>query len=169
MPKSLADGHYKFTILTNKPANPEAPTALELNAGIDMSFQVLSSDFTWSAGDSDKVAEKALGDTENRNALGASNFTAGLTVFRMFNATTGAVDPAEDAAYQALKAKGTTVWGYLRATGKLATAAWAAGDEIDLGMEVLTDNPQRPSDAGGYLKKRIPLEPQDGWPDIQAA
>lgn len=31
----LADEHIKFTILTAKPANPAAPTAAELNAGID--------------------------------------------------------------------------------------------------------------------------------------
>lgn len=169
MPKSLADGHTKFTILTAKPVNPEAPTAAELNAGIQMSANVLFSDFTWTAADSDKVAERTLEDTENRNALGASNFTAGFTVFRAFDAATGAVDPAEDAAYQAAKAKGTTLWGYTRRIGKLAAADWAASDEIALGMEVLTDIPQEPSDAGGYIKKRIPCEPQQGWPDIAVA
>lgn len=169
MPKSLADGHSKLTILTEAPADPDAPTAAELNAGIDVSCAVLASDFTWSAADSDKVNEKALCTTNNANSIGASNFTAGLTLFRYFDAGTGAVDETEDEAFQALKVKGTTVWGYLRENGKLATVAWAAGDEIVLGLEVQTDVPQRPQNAGGYIKRRVPMEPQNGWPEIEVA
>lgn len=169
MPKSLADGHTKLTLLTTKPANPAAPTATELNAGIDASCDILASDFTWSAADSDKVAEKALCDTSNKNALGASNYTAGMTVFRQFDAATGAVDVAADDVFQAVRTKGTTLWGYVRKNGKLATQAWAAGDEIPIGLEVVTDTPQAPSDSGGYIKNRIPLEPQQGWDFIAVA
>lgn len=169
MPKSLADGHTKFTLLTAKPFNPAAPTVAELAAGIDMECNILASDFTWSAADSDKVAEKALCDTANANALGADNFTAGMTVFRKFDSATGAVDDAEDEAFQVAKVKGTTLWGYVRKNGKLATTDWVAGDEIWLGLEVLTDTPQAPGDAGGYIKARIPLEPQRGWPFAEVA
>lgn len=169
MPKSLADGHIKLTILTTKPANPAAPTATELNAGIDVSCDVLASDFTWTAADSDKVAEKALCTRNNANAIGASNYQAGLTLFRYFDETTKNADVTEDAGYTALKTKGTTVWGYARETAKLSTEAWVAADEIYLGLEVLTDTPQRPGDGGGYIKRRIPLEPQDGWEDIVVA
>ena len=42
MPRSLADGHIKFTILLTKPANPAQPTAAELAAGIDASCNILS-------------------------------------------------------------------------------------------------------------------------------
>lgn len=169
MPKSLADGHSKLTILASEPADPANPTAAELNAGIDFSCAVLASDFTWTAADSDKVNEKALCTTNNANAIAADNFTAGLTLFRMFDASTGSVDETEDEAFQAVKVKGTTVWGYLRENGKLATADWATGDEIVLGMEVLTDNPQRPQNAGGYIKRRVPMEPQRGWPETEVA
>jgi hypothetical protein len=169
MPKSLADGHKKLTILTTEPANPAAPTATELNAGIDVSCDVLASDFTWSAGDSDKFAEAALCETSNANSLGRDNFTAGITLFRAFDATTGAVATAEEVGYQALKVKGTTAWGYLRENGKDATDAWATGDEIDLGLRVLTDRPQMPGNGGGYIKRRIPLEPQAGWQGITVA
>lgn len=168
MPKSLADGHMKLTILTTEPADPAEPTVTELNAGIDVSCDVLASDFTWSATDSDKFAEAALCETSNANSLGRDNFTAGLTLFRYFDATTGAVDETEDAAYQALKVKGTTVWGYLRNNGKLATEAWAATDIADLGLKVLTDRPQV-SSGGGYIKHRIPMEPQSGWQDVVVA
>ena len=62
MAKMIADGKTKFTILTAAPANPEAPTATELNAGIDISCDVLASNFTWGAGDSNTVSEQALCD-----------------------------------------------------------------------------------------------------------
>ena len=68
--KVLADGKTKFTVLTTKPANPAAPTAAELNAGIHLSDHVLTSDFTFGATDSDKFAEKAqaFSDKIARNA-----------------------------------------------------------------------------------------------------
>lgn len=166
MPKSLADGHIKLAVLTTSPANPAAPTVAELNAGINAAARVLSSDFTWTASDSDKVAEKALSEVNNINALNASNFTTGLTVFRYFNATTGIADPTEDSLWTAVKAKGTRLWIYPREMGKLETAAWAAGDESFLGGEVLTDSPQNPQNAGGYIKRRIPLEPQAMFQNI---
>lgn len=169
MPKSLAEGHIKLAVLTTAPANLAAPTVAELNAGINAACRVLASDFNWSATDSDKIAEKALCDINNVNALGASNFQAGLTIFRYFNATTGVADPVEDALWTAMKTKGTTLYVYARKTGKLETAAWASTDEIYLGGSVLVDQPQEPSDAGGYIKKRIPLEPQQMYPNIAVA
>lgn len=168
MPKSLADGHIKLTICTTKPANPAAPTVTELNAGIDVSCDVLASDFLWTPTDSDKVAEKPLCAPNNANAIGAGNYQAGATFFRMFDETTKNADVTEEAGYQAVKAKGTRVWGYARETAKLSTEAWAAADEIYLGLEVLTDSPQR-TDAGGYIKRRVPMEPQLGWEEISAA
>ena len=167
MPKSLADGHMKFTILTEKPEDPKAPTASELNEGLDFSCDVLSSDFSWTAADSDKLAEKALCSSNNANALGASNFSAGITVFRYFDDETGQPDETEDAKFAAVQEKGTTVWGYLRKTGQEYDEDWADDDEIALGMEVITDTPQQPSDQGGYIKYRIPMEPQRGYPFIK--
>lgn len=169
MPRSLADGKTKFTILTTKPANPAAPTVAELEAGIDASCNVLSSDFTWGATDSDKVAEKALCVENNANSLGASNYQAGFTPFRYFDATTGAPDPTADEVFETAKVKGTTLWGYARRTGKKATEAWAADDEIFLGAEIVTDEPQPPSDMGGFIKYRVPAEVQSAYPFIKVA
>lgn len=162
----LADGRLKLTALTTKPANPAVPTVAELNAtgALDLSCKVLQEGFTFAATDSDKVAEKALCDVANSNALGASNFAAGLTLWREF-ATAGGFDPTADAAFDALKSKGTTLWLYGRLMDKLATTDWAAADEIFLGAEVVTDSPQR-SEGGGFIKYRIPLEVQRGYPFI---
>lgn len=168
MPRTLADGKTKFTILTTEPADPANPTEEELNAGEDLSCKVLGSDFTWGATDSDKVAEKALCDEGNANAIGASNYQAGISLWRFF-ATAGGFDAIEDAGFDAVKIKGTTLWGYARKTDKKATEPWAAGDEIYLGLEVTTDNPQTPSDMSGYIKYRIPMEPQRGYPFIAVA
>lgn len=168
MPRSLAEGRTKFTILTTKPADPAAPTVTELNAGIDISCAILSSDFAWSATDSDKVAEKALCTEGNANAIGASNYSAGVTLFRYFDAETKNAHSTEDAAFAALKAKGTTFWGYARKTAKKSTEAWAASDEIYLGGEAITDLPQEPSDMGGWTKKRVPMEIQYAYDNITA-
>lgn len=166
MPRSLADGHTKFTACTTKPSDPSAPTAAELNAGIDASDRVLASDFLWGATDSDKVAEKALADIANVNALGASNFQAAITAFRYFDATTGAADPTGDVVYAACKTKGTELWCYARRTGKVATGTWESSDEVFFGAHVITDTPQPPTDLSGYIKTRIVMEVQDGYPDI---
>lgn len=166
--KTLADGRIKVAVLTTAPANAAAPTTAELNAGIDASAKILASDFQWGAVDSDKVNEKSLVDINNVNALGASNFQTAMTIFRYFNSGTGVADPTDDALFTAVKVKGTNLWIYVRRTGKLATAAWATGDEINLGGNVITDLTQE-TDAGGYLKKRVPLEPQTMYPNITVA
>lgn len=168
MPKSLEDGHIKFTILTVKPANPESPLVAELNAGIDAACAILNSDFQWSATDSDKNPEKPLCQENNVNSLGAGNYQTGITLFRSWDSTNlGQGDATADVAYTAVKQKGTTVWAYARRTGKKATDPWAAGDEIYLGGEVLTDTPQ--VIQGGFIKGRIPLEMQAAYDDIEAA
>jgi hypothetical protein len=162
MPKSLADGTIKLAILSSKPANPLAPTVSELNAGIDASCRILSSDYLLGATDSDKIAEKELCKAGNSNALGPSNYQAALTPFRYWNTTTDASDVVEDTVYQALRSKGATLYLYERQTSKLSTEAWANGDEVS-GFEVVTDNPQKPSETGGYIKRRVPMEVQDAW------
>ena len=169
MPRSLADGHTKVIILTTKPANPAAPTAAELLAGTDASCNIMASDFAFGATDSDKVAEKALCVINNANALGASNYTAGMTVFRYWDAATKAADATADVVFDATREKGTTLWVYARETAKLATEAIAAGDEIYLGAEVLTDTPQTPSERGGFIKRRVPMEVQAAYDDIVVA
>ena len=163
----LAEGKTKFTILTTKPANPAAPTATELNAGIDLSCDILSSDFTWSATDSDKVSEPALCDANNSNAIGKGNYQAGLTLWRKF-LTAGGPDVANEAGWAALSEKGAEVYGYARETDKDSTELWEAADEIYLGGSVVTDTPQR-TDGTGFLKRRIPMEPQRMYDNIVVA
>lgn len=165
--KVLADGKTKFTILTTKPANPAAPTAAELNAGIQLADHVLTSDFTFGAVDSDKVAEKALGSSGNANAIGAANYQIAFTIWRKF-LTAGGFDAADEAGWAAIKVKGATLYAYARQTDKDAAAAWAATDEIYLGAEWVNDTPQR-TDGTGFVKYRVPGEIQRGYPFISVA
>ena len=162
MPKSLADGRIKVVALIARPANPYAPTLTELNAGVDMSCRILSSDYALGPTTSDRVAEKELCKEGNANAIGASNYAGSFTPFRYFDESTGQASAEEDEVYQLLREKGTTLYVYERQTAKKSTAAWAAGDEVD-GYEVVTDNPQKPSDMGGYIKRVVPVEVQDAW------
>jgi len=167
--KSLSDGHVKVAVLTTAPANLSAPTVTELNNGIDASCRILSSDFAFGFTDSDKVAEKALCDVINVNGLGASNFGAGMSIWRYWNESTVVADLTGDSLWTATKVKGTNLYIYVRETGKLSTAAWASADELVAGGQFLTDNPQPPSDRSGYIKRRIPLEPQSVFGPIAVA
>lgn len=168
MPRSLAEGHTKIAILTAKPANLAAPTVAELNAGIDASCRILASDFTFGAAASNSVDDKALCSTNNAKTFGASNYEAGLTLFRYFDATTKNAHATEDSLFTALKTKGVTFWVYARETAKLSTDAWAQSDEIYLGAEVINDVPQT-VEKTGFVKRRIPMEVQLAYDNITAA
>ena len=157
----LADGKTKFTILTTKPADPAAPTAAELNAGIDLSCKVLASDFEFGPTDSETIDEAALCDEGAASAYGRSNYAAGFTLWRYF-LEAGGVDPSEDAGFEAVKVKGATLWGYKRMTDKPATDDWETGDEITFGAEFTNDHPQ--AQSGGWMKFRVPGQVQRGWP-----
>ena len=153
----LADEHTKFTILTTAPADTY-PTAAELNAGIDASCLVYADDFSWTAADSESIAERALCEATAAASPGISNYTLGFTAWRFFDETTGQPDPTADALFQAVKVKGTELWGYTRRTGQRYDEPWVDGDECQLGGRFITDTPQVV--AGGLTKYRIPGMPQ---------
>ena len=164
MPRSLADGKTKFVVTATQPANPALPTPAELNAMIDLSCKVLADGFAWTFADSDKVAEKALCDTGNANSLGPDNLNLGFTLFRYCLAG-GGVDTANDTGFAAVKTKGVTLWGYARKSDKLASAAFATTDVLQLGAEFTVDQLQDPG-GGGWIKYRVPCEGQRSWPWI---
>lgn len=157
--KVAADGKKKFTLLLTKPAAAK-PTAAELNAGKDISCAVLDSDANWTNTASDRFNEKPACTTGNSQALGASNYDTALTFLREYLSAGGIDTAGLDAGYQAVKTKGTTVWIYLREADKLSTAAWAVGDEIHLGGEVISDAAMRVNNDGN-LKRRIEFLPQN--------
>lgn len=159
--KVAADGKKKFTLLTAAPAAATGiPTVTELNAGDDISCAVLDSDANWTSTASDRFNEKAACQKGNSQALGASNYDTALTFLREYLEAGGADATAGDLGYQAVRVKGTTVWIYLRESDKDSTEAWASGDIIDLGGEVVSDAPQRVNNDGN-IKRRIEFLPQN--------
>lgn len=156
MARVLADEHIKLTVLTTKPEDVTAPTATELNAGIDASCLVFADDYTWTATDSERIGERAICEGSASESPGIGNYDLGVTAWRWFDPETGEIDAAADELFAALKEKGTTVWAYERRTGKEHSEDWAASDEIHLGGEVTTDTPQVTENTG-FIKYRIPL------------
>lgn len=154
MPKTLADGRIRFRILTTEPADLNAITAAEVNAGIVAECRVLKSDFRLSATASDTIPDTELCSEGNAVAFGASNYEGNMTPFRYLD-DTGDADLTGDVVWEAVKAKGTTFWA-VTSEGKPHSTDFATGDEYDA-YEVITDNPQKPTDRGGYIKRVIPL------------
>lgn len=162
MPTSLAAGHTKFTILTEKPADEQNPTVAELTAGIDMSCKVIANGFNFTFTDSERITgQDALCVTVSSEELGASKATLDFTLFRYW-LEGGGVDPSEDAGFAAVKEKGATLWAYKRKTDKESLEAWEAGDEIAIGARFEVDNLQ---DAGedGKIRYRVPTVIRDAW------
>ena len=155
MPKTIAEERIKVVALTTKPANIHAPKISELAAGKDLSCKILFSDFRLSPTASDTVNEPALCEPGNSAVPTKSNFEGSLTVFRFLDPVTGLAVAVEDEAWDLLKAKGTELWIYVR-YGLKFSGAFAAGQDVEY-YHVLTDEPQAPSDLGGYIKKTIPL------------
>ena len=166
--KSLADGKKKITLLTTKPANEESPTALELNAGEDVSCNVLDSDFNWTNTDSATFDEKPACAKGQVLALGASNYDLAATFIREYLEAGGADIAGLDAGYQAVKTKGSVVWIYVRETAKDSDEDWAATDEIYLGGKVQSDAPARVNNDGN-IKRRVKFLPQRMFENIAAA
>ena len=162
--KSLADAGKRFYILTTKPANPAAPTAAELLAGIDASCKVSRENFSWTPTDSDTVDDPELCSTSKAVAPSFDNAELGFQVYRYW-LEAGGVDTTADALFTAVKEKGTVLWGYYRHTDDPVGTAPAATDEIVLGAEFWTDHPQDPGNSG-WLKYRVPCHANQLYPWI---
>ena len=156
MPKTLADARTRLTILTTAPADTtlQSITLTELTAGIDASCKILKSDYRLSAAASDTVDDTELCSEGNAVTYGASNYEGTVSPFWYLDET-GKSDVTEDVVYQALKEKGTELW-FVEREGPRYDQAWAAGDVIEV-YRVITDNPQKPSERAGYIKRVVPL------------
>lgn len=164
---TLADGRIKLTILDAPPPNPEDGVAVGDLAGDDAQCNVLKSDFRLSATGSDTVADTLLCSDSNAVVFGASNYEGTMTVVRFLDPSTGLPDSTDDWLYDAVRDKGTHLWLAVR-YGKAHGDAWADGDEYEL-YHVITDEPQQPSDAGGYIKKVVPLGVQRAFKGVVGA
>lgn len=155
MPKSLADGKTKVTILPTKPADPKAITLEEIEAGIEASCAIITSDYNVGAATSESVDEKALCQPGNASTWGAENGTMEFTLFLEFSDEDKNLDLESDAgkAFEAVKFKGTEIYLVQRENAKFSTEDWEAGDEYEY-FHGIADHPQH-VDRTGYTKRKI--------------
>ena len=161
MPAVLADGRRRVRLLTTRPNDPAAVTAAEAEAGIKAECRILKSDYALGATGSDTINDAVLCADGNAVTYGASNYSGSMTPLRYFSADGSTIDVEGDTVFAALAEKGTTIY-VLDSEGWHHETAFAAGQEYDL-YEVVTDNPQKPSDRGGYVKRVVPLGVQQAW------
>lgn len=155
--KTLADGNTRAFLLATKPVDINAIKLTELTAAApavrNMSPNILSSDFDLGPTGSETIDEKALSAKGNAQVFGLTNYGGGFTVFRYYDPATGIQDATDDWAWEACKAKGSTLHIVVIENGKLANAVPIVGEEYCY-YEVLTDDPKR-GDRSGYQKFRI--------------
>lgn len=166
--RMLSAGRMKVTLLTTKPADPAAPTAAELNAGIQICRNIPAGEFTFGAADSETVDSTSLCSETKSETFGQGNYELTFGLWRKFLAA-GGFDSTDDAAFEAVKEKGATLYIYARFTDKKAAEEWKGGDEIFLGAEFVTDTPKPMSAVEGFIGYAIPTKVQDAWPFIEVA
>src|SRR5690625_8014658 len=106
MPMTIADGRTRVTVLTEKPADPRNITVTELESGVDISCQVLKSDYRISSTGSDTVDDAPLCSSGNAVTFGASSYESTVTGIRFFDED-GRPEPAEDEVWDLRASKGT--------------------------------------------------------------
>lgn len=156
MPFTPGDGRRKVTVLTVKPVNLEAVTAIEANAGKDIQWHILKSDYRLSPTGSTTHNDTPLGAKGQHTHFAQSQAAGNVTPFRDLDATGKPVTSSEvEATFDLFKEKDTQLWVMDR-LGPDPDGLWVAADEYSI-YEVRTDDMQDPSDGGGFIKYVTPL------------
>jgi hypothetical protein len=158
MPKTLADARTRVAILTVAPEDLDSIALDEVVAGIDASCRLLKSDYRLSPTASDTVDDTELCSEGNAVTFGASNYEGTVTPFWYLDGD-GKLVALDNTTWEALKEKGSELW-FVEREGPKYDEPWAVGDQYDV-YRVITDNPQKPSDRAGYIKRVVPLGVQD--------
>lgn len=156
---TLADARTKVALITVLgEVDLNALTVAQLTAAQDISCDLAKAGTRFSPTASDTISDARFCDEGNPQSLGPSNYEATASVYWYLDPETGQYQAADNAAYEALKEKGTRTIIVLR-EGPHYTQEWAASDVYDA-YEVVSDNPQRPTESGGNVKRIIPLAVQ---------
>ena len=155
MVKTLADGRILLTALTTKPADINAITVAEMEAGQKISCRIMKSDYQLGATGDSTLPETELCVVGEGQALGATSYGGNITVFRYLDSE-GIADVEDDFAWDLVKEKGTELV-LVEREGPLESAAVAAGQEYSAYV-VQTGTPQKPSNrTEGYIKRTVQL------------
>ena len=131
MAKLMANGYMKVAwVPVAGIADAEFPTAAELNAGVDLSAAIAWEDYEVGAQASDDIEDRSIVDLGNAVSRGSANYGATLDFFRDLdnaNAASVYVD-----AFELFRVANTVGYLVTRIGDKLATDAFAAGDNISV-------------------------------------
>lgn len=166
MARLLATKRERWVLLTTKPADPEAVTAAEADAGIRAECW-LTTDSRMSATGSTTATEAAICDGAVAAVPVDRQYEGSLVVFRDLDPSTGLPVASGDEVFTTLETFGTRVW-VLVSKGRLFTEDFEAGDPYKL-YEVVTDEPQEPASRDGSIKETVPVHVQTGWRGAIAA
>lgn len=131
MAKQQSNGFVRVVwVPTAGVVNPQFPTVAELNAGVDLSAAIAWEDYEIGMQGSDDIEDRAITDLGNAISRGTANYGATLDFFRDKNNTDAT--SIYRTAFETFRTN--RVSGYLitRVSEKVATAAWAAGDNISV-------------------------------------
>lgn len=152
MPKQISDERIAFVRLPAAPANPDALTAAEFDAGEHLECRIET--FRLSPVASDTVAGGEFCRATNSVVPTRSNFEGSATILRYLT-DQGLADATNDVAFDAFREKGTTHHLVVR-KGPMHDADGAAGQEYSY-FEAINDWPTDPSDWGGFLRSEVTL------------
>lgn len=153
MPKMMSPKTTITWFPENGFANPEAPTLLELNAGLNISCAIVTG-YTLNFTDSDTSDAKTICDAANVQTRGFSNYEASLSFFRD---AIGDAPTVFTTARNLFKGNERVTGWLVSRQGKVSTEAYAAGDVISL-FKVTSDfGRSEAGDAGGEIQFTVPF------------
>lgn len=133
-------------------ADETAPTVTELNAGTNISSQVVTTT-TLDAAASDTISERSITDVSNAVVPTVGNYEGQLVLFRDYEAGV----PTVDDPLAVIGGEVGAVGWLVKRVGKASSEDYAASDLVDVYL-VMIDNPQTSGGQGdGYLKATFPL------------
>lgn len=160
MAKLLASKRQRWVFLTTKPADPDAVTATEAEAGVRAEC-FLTTNSTLTPTGSTTVSEAAICDGFVAPVPNDRQGEGSLEIFRDLDPETGLPIASGDEVFAAVATFGTRLW-ILKSTGPLYTEAFTDGHPYSL-YEVVTDEPADPATLEGHIKNQVPLFIHNMW------
>src|SRR5690606_23432340 len=139
-------------------ADITAPTVDELEAGVDLTCQMLTT-YEVRPDASDTTNERAVCETANVETPTIANYMGRMELFRDWDATTEQWTTEDVLSALAYKDVGY----FVRRLGLPAGEAYAAGQQVEV-YKFMIDKPQPQGGTGsGYLKATVPLLQQGAY------
>ena len=166
MPRMLADAKQTLWLLDEMPEDPKKPTAVEINAGQDISCVIGKAGFNLGSGTSNKQADTPLCTEGETQVPTSKTYEVAMNIYRYYDPETGQIDKTEDFFFQAVKEFGSEVIVALRDGGKAHTEDAEAGDEVSI-YKLVAGGMGRSTDGGGYSKRVADFSVVEAHEDVE--